>query len=166
MRLFYDYSILSSLFVIKSSFLPLVGSECRGLFACYEHLLMSQFPNRLYMRTQEFRVILGSGSPWNSLRTYTTVQNAQVSLLSSAPVLRALTSFVHQKVCSQRPQHTILRSSVMVNLQLFLGVPPALVVEAFYFSSNFSHGVNIAVFSFSNYSSRRPNHAKQRSSQN
>ena len=28
---------------------------------------MSQFPCHLYMRTQEFGVILGSGSQWNSL---------------------------------------------------------------------------------------------------
>ena len=67
-RLFYDYSIPSSLFVVKSSFLPLVGSKRRGLFACYEHLLMSLFPCHLNMRTQEFEVILGSGLLWNSQR--------------------------------------------------------------------------------------------------
>ena len=39
----------------------------RALFVWYEHLLMFRFPCHLYMRTREFRAILGSCFLWNSI---------------------------------------------------------------------------------------------------
>ena len=39
------------------------GPKLRALFVCYEHLLMFRFPCHLYMRSQEFRAVLGS-STW------------------------------------------------------------------------------------------------------
>jgi len=38
------------------------GPKFRALFVWYEHLLMFRFPCHLYMRTREFRAILGSST--------------------------------------------------------------------------------------------------------
>ena len=38
------------------------GPKLRALFVWYEHLLMFRFPCHLYMRTREFRAILGSST--------------------------------------------------------------------------------------------------------